>query len=191
MAFRQANRRDFGGGDLQDEVYAAKFLADTGYVKPKKIGITGTSYGGYMTLMTIGKTPDLWAAGVERSAIISWFSMLEHQDRRLQALQKSEMGDPVQNRKLYEDMSPITYIRQAKAPLLMPHGDNDTNVPKEEAAQVVDILKRAGNVVAAHYYPDEGHGFAKRENQIDAIRRTIEWSDRYLKGSPGEEGGRK
>src|SRR4030095_15545539 len=112
IEFRQASRREFGGGDLQDEVYAASFLADTGYVNSKKIGITGSSYGGYMTLMAIGKTPDLWAAGVERSGIINWFTMLQHQDPRLQALQRSEMGDPVQNRKLYEDMSPITYFPQ-------------------------------------------------------------------------------
>jgi dipeptidyl aminopeptidase/acylaminoacyl peptidase len=85
IEFRQASRRDFGGGDLQDEVYAARFLADTGYVNSKKIGITGSSYGGYMTLMAIGKTPDLWAAGVERSGIINWFTMLQHQDPRLQA----------------------------------------------------------------------------------------------------------
>ena len=85
-------------------------------------------------------------------------------------------------KKVYEDDSPITFIRQAKAPLLVLHGDNDIRVPKEEAVQVVDILEKAGTVVAAHYYPNEGHGFVKRENQIDAIRRTIEWFDRYLKG---------
>jgi dipeptidyl aminopeptidase/acylaminoacyl peptidase len=62
-------------------------------------------------------------------------------------------------------------------------GDNDIRVPKEEAMQVVDVLEKAGVVVAAHYYPNEGHGFSKRENQVDAIRRTIEWFDRYLKES--------
>lgn len=59
-AFQEANKKDLGGGDLQDEVYAAHFLVDTGYVDPKKIGITGGSYGGYMTLMAIGKTPAIW-----------------------------------------------------------------------------------------------------------------------------------
>ena len=62
MEFQKANYQDLGGGDLQDEVYAAKFLEATGYVNPKKIGITGGSYGGFMTLMAIGKTPDIWAA---------------------------------------------------------------------------------------------------------------------------------
>jgi len=182
LAFQQANHKDLGGGDLQDEVYAARFLTETGYVNAKRIGITGGSYGGYMTLMAIGKTPDLWTAAVEEYGIINWFTMLQHEDPSLQEYQKSLIGDPVQDRKIYEDASPITFIRQAKAPLLVLQGDNDIRVPKEEAAQIVDILEKAGTVVSAHYYPNEGHGFAKRENQVDAIRRTIEWFDRYLKG---------
>ena len=184
VEFQQANHKDLGGGDLQDEVYAARFLIATGYVDPKRIGITGGSYGGYMTLMAIGKTPDLWAAAVEQYGIINWFTMLQHEDPLLQEYQKSLIGDPVKDRKVYEDTSPITFIRKAKAPLLVLHGDNDIRVPKEEAVQVVDILEKAGTVVAAHYYSNEGHGFVKRENQIDAIRRTIDWFDRYLKGNP-------
>ena len=65
----------------------------------------------------------------------------------------------------------------------MLQGDNDIRVPKEEAEQVVKILQDSGKTVDAHYYPNEGHGFAKRENQIYAIRRTIDWFDRYLKGA--------
>lgn len=181
LAFERANHKDLGGGDLQDEVYAARFLTDTGYVSAKRIGITGGSYGGYMTLMAIGKTPTMWAAAVEEYGIINWFTMLQHEDASLQEYQKSLIGDPVQDRKVYEDDSPITFIRQAKTPLLVLQGDNDIRVPKEEAGQIVDILEKAGTVVAAHYYPNEGHGFAKRENQVDAIRRTIDWFDRYLK----------
>ena len=61
-------------------------------------------------------------------------------------------------------------------------------MPKEEAEQVVDLLKRAGKTVDAHFYPNEGHGFEKRENQIDAIKRTIAWFDKYLKGEgPGAD----
>jgi dipeptidyl aminopeptidase/acylaminoacyl peptidase len=183
MEFQRANHMDLGGGDLQDEVYAARFLTETGYVNSKRIGITGGSYGGFMTLMAIGKTSDLWAAAVAQYGIINWFTMLQHEDPSLQAYQRSLIGDPVKDRKVYEDTSPITFIRQAKAPLLVLQGDNDIRVPKEEAMQVADILKKAGTIVAAHYYPNEGHGFVKRENQIDAIRRTIEWFDRYLKGN--------
>src|SRR5215471_11854541 len=180
--FQKANFQDLGGGDLQDEVYATKFLIDTGYVDANKVGITGGSYGGFMTLMAIGKTPDVWAAAVEQYGIIDWYTMLQHEDPSLQEYEKSLLGDPVKNKSVYDATSPIKYIRNEKAPLLILQGENDIRVPKEEAEQVYDILKKEGRTVEAHYYPAEGHGFAKRENQIDALRRTVAWFDKYLKG---------
>ena len=182
--FQRANYQDLGGGDLQDEVYATKFLQATGYVAPKKIGITGGSYGGFMTLMAIGKTPDAWTAAVELFGIIDWMTMLQHSDPQLQQYEKSLLGDPVKDKKAYDAASPITYIHNVMVPLLVLQGDNDPRVPKEEATQVVELLKRDGKTVDAHYYPNEGHGFEKRENQIDAIRRTVDWFDRYLKNKP-------
>jgi dipeptidyl aminopeptidase/acylaminoacyl peptidase len=183
MEFQKANFKDLGGGDLQDEVYAAKFMEATGYVHPKKIGITGGSYGGFMTLMAIGKTPDVWAAAVELYGIINWMSMLEHSDALLQQYEKSLLGDPVKDHSVYDAASPITYIHSVKVPLLVLQGDNDPRVPKEEAEQVVALLKKDGKTVDAHYYANEGHGFEKRENQIDSIRRTVAWFDKYLKGN--------
>jgi dipeptidyl aminopeptidase/acylaminoacyl peptidase len=181
LEFQKANYQDLGGGDLQDEVYAAKFLEATGYVNPKKIGITGGSYGGFMTLMAVGRTPDVWAAGVELFGIIDWYTMLQHEDPLLQEYEKSLLGDPEKDRKFYEAASPITYLHNAKAPLLVLQGDNDPRVPKEEAEQVVQLLKADGKTVDAHYYSNEGHGFEKRENRIDTIRRSVEWFDNYLK----------
>lgn len=183
IEFQKANYQDLGGGDLQDEVYATKFLVATGYVNPKKIGITGGSYGGYMTLMAVGKTPDVWAAGVEEFGIINWFTMLQHEDALLQEYEKSLLGDPVKDRKIYEADSPVTYVHQVKAPLLVLQGENDPRVPKEEAQQVVDSLRKDGKTVDVHYYPNEGHGFEKRENRIDAIRRMVAWFDKYLKSA--------
>jgi len=183
MEFQRANIKDLGGGDLQDEVYGRQFLIDTGYVDAKKVGITGGSYGGFMTLMAIGKTPDLWAAAVEEYGIISWFTMLQHEDPFLQQYEKSLMGDPEKDRAVYEAASPIKYIREEKAPLLVLQGANDIRVPKEEAEQVVEILKKQGRIVEATYYEAEGHGFSKREHQIDALRQTVAWFDKYLKGS--------
>jgi dipeptidyl aminopeptidase/acylaminoacyl peptidase len=180
LDFQKANFQDLGGGDLKDEIAGVDFLKATGYVNPKKIGITGGSYGGYMTLMAIGKTPDIWAAAVEEYGIINWLTMAKSSDPSLNEYLKGLLGDPVTNRKIYEDDSPITFIRNEKAPLLVLQGDNDPRVPKEEAQQVVDILKKEGRVVDVHYYPNEGHGFVKRENQIDSIRRTIAWFDLYL-----------
>lgn len=182
LDFQKANFQDLGGGDLKDEIAGVEFLKATGYVDPKKIGITGGSYGGFMTLMAIGKAPEIWAAAVEEYGIINWKTMLKSSDPSLNEYLKALLGDPEKNQKIYEEDSPITYIRNVKAPLLVLQGDNDPRVPKEEAQQVVEILKKEGRVVDAQYYPNEGHGFVKRENQIDAIRRTIDWFDQHLKG---------
>jgi dipeptidyl aminopeptidase/acylaminoacyl peptidase len=181
MEFQRANYKDIGGGDLQDEVYAAHFLAATGYVDPMKIGITGGSYGGYMAMIAIGRTPDVWAAAVELFGITDWLSEQEHEEPTLQQYDQSILGDPVKDRESYEDASPIKYFKNAKAPLLILQGTNDIRDPKEEAEQAETVLRSEGKVVDAHYYPDEGHGFAKRENQIDAMQRTVDWFDRYLK----------
>ncbi len=178
MAFQNANHQDLGGGDLTDEVYAARFLTETGYVNRKKIGITGGSYGGFMTLMAIGKTPDVWAAAVSMYGIINWYEMLKHEDASLQAYQHSLIGDPVADKAVYDADSPMTYIRHAKAPLLVLQGENDIRVPRGQAAET---LKSVGATVDAHYYAEEGHGFVKRENQIDSVQRTVDWFDKYLK----------
>jgi dipeptidyl aminopeptidase/acylaminoacyl peptidase len=181
MEFQRANYKDLGGGDLQDEVYGAKFLTATGYVDPAKIGITGGSYGGYMAMIAIGRTPDAWAAAVELFGITDWLTEQAHEEPTLQQYDQSLLGDPVKDRQSYVDASPITYFKNAKAPLLILQGANDIRDPKEEAEQAETLLKHAGKTVDAHYYSDEGHGFAKRENQIDAMQRTVDWFDRYLK----------
>ncbi|HET9742704.1 MAG TPA: S9 family peptidase [Terriglobales bacterium] len=188
--FQEMNVKDLGGGDLQDEVYGVKFLEATGYADSKKIGITGGSYGGYMTLMAIGKTPNVWSAAVEEYGIINWLTMLQHEDAFLQQYERGLLGDPEKDKKIYEQDSPLAYIRQEKAPLLVLQGENDPRVPKEEAEQVVDILKKEGRTVDVHYYPNEGHGFAKREDQIDAMKRTLDWFDKYLHGSGGSAAGK-
>lgn len=179
-AFLEANRKDLGGGDLADVAAGADFLTRSGYVDPKRIGITGGSYGGYMTLMAISKMPDKWAAGVELFGIVNWRTMWEHgapQNRRYQA---GLIGDPATDAEVYDRVSPLTYLDRTAAPLLVLHGENDPLVPVLEAREVVATLKRAGKTVDSHYYADEGHGFAKRENQIDMVQRTIAWFDRYL-----------
>ena len=184
--FQKANYQDLGGGDLQDEVYATKFLLATGYVDGKKIGITGGSYGGYMTLMALGKTPDVWAAGVEEYGVVSWKTMMEHSDPFLQSYIRSLLGDPAKDSAVYDSTSSLKYLPNAKAPLLVLQGANDVRVPKEEAEQVVDIYKKDGKTVAAKFYPQEGHGFSKREDQVDALYGLVDWFQRYLKGGATE-----
>ena len=80
QAFQTANYQDLGGGDLKDELAAKDFLVATGYVDPKKVGITGGSYGGFMTLMAIGRAPDAFAAAVQQYGIIDWRTMWAHED---------------------------------------------------------------------------------------------------------------
>ncbi|BEV01330.1 S9 family peptidase [Novosphingobium olei] len=181
QAFQSANYQDLGGGDLKDVLAAKDFLVSSGYVDPARVGITGGSYGGFMTLMAIGRAPDAFAAAVQMFGIIDWRTMWEHEDAGLQAYQKSLLGDPATYPKVYDATSPLTWLKAAKAPLLSLQGDNDIRVPRGQAQQVTDALKARGATAEVVFYPGEGHGFYKRENQLDSLRRRIEWFDRYLK----------
>jgi dipeptidyl aminopeptidase/acylaminoacyl peptidase len=180
-AFQKANIKDLGGGDLKDEVYAAKFLVTSGYVDAKKVGIYGASYGGYMALIALGRTPEVWAAGVDWYGITNWLTEQEHEEPAIRQYDQTLLGDPVKDRAIYERASATTYFSAIKAPLLVLQGANDIRDPKEEAESAFATLKAQGKVVEAHYYEDEGHGFAKRENQIDALERTVAFFDKYLK----------
>jgi dipeptidyl aminopeptidase/acylaminoacyl peptidase len=184
-AFQEANHRDLGGGDLTDYVAGIKFLVDTGYVDARRVGITGVSYGGYMTMMAISKTPDVWAAGVEICGITDWFSMYERGSPVLRQYQMGLLGDPVKDKAVYEASSPLTYLGQVKAPLLALAGGNDIRVPPYEAEKVAEVLSKAGKTVDIKVYPGEGHGFFKREDQIDALERTVAWLDRYIGNDRG------
>lgn len=183
-AFQAANYDDMGGGDLKDVIAAKQFLVQSGYVDPKRVGIFGGSYGGFMTLMAIGKAPDEFAAGVQWFGIINWRTMYRDMDEVLKAYLRSLMGTPEENPEGYDRASPLTYIANAKAPLLTIQGDNDIRVPRGQAQEVDDILKAKGNTVETVFYPAEGHGFRKRENQLDSLKRTVDWFERYLKPAP-------
>ena len=180
-AFQTANTNDLGGGDLKDTVAAKQFLVASGYVDPKRVGIFGGSYGGFMTLMAIGKAPDEFAAGVQWFGIINWRTMYRDMDEVLKAYLRSLMGSPEENPEGYDRASPLTYIANAKAPLLSLQGENDIRVPRGQAQEVEDILKARGRTVETVFYPAEGHGFRKRENQLDALQRTLDWFERHLK----------
>jgi dipeptidyl aminopeptidase/acylaminoacyl peptidase len=180
-AFKLSDRYDLGGGDLIDTNYAARFLVATGYVDKNRIGITGGSYGGFMTLMALGRSPDVYAAGVAGYGIVNWFTMYTDQDISVQQYQRALIGDPVINKDAYIASSPLTYLDKVKVPLLVLQGDNDPQVPRTEAEQVIKILKSRNQIVEGKFYPDEGHGFNKRENVLDALERTINWFDKYLK----------
>jgi len=180
-AFMESNTYDLGGRDLEDEAWAAKFVAESGYGDLKRVGITGGSYGGYMSLIAVGRMPDFWAASVELYGIVNWRSMWERGSPALREYQRGLLGSPETHPEVYDRTSPLTYLDQVKAPLLVLHGENDLRVPAYEAEQVVEYLQKAGKIVDSTIYVEEGHGWQKRENQIDALKRTIDWFDRYLK----------
>lgn len=173
--FQQANLFDMGGGDLQDVLAAADWIKQTGYVDPKKLILMGGSYGGYMTMMGVTKAPELWAAGVPIVPFVNWFTEIQNEDPVLQQSDLATMGDPEKNKALYEDRSPINFVDKIKAPLYLLAGGHDPRCPKTEAQQVVDAIKKRGGVVEYKVYENEGHGFSKVENQIDAYKRVADF----------------
>ncbi len=173
--FQQANLFDMGGGDLQDVLAAADFLKQTGYPDPKKLIAMGGSYGGYMTMMAVTKAPDVWAAGVPIVPFVNWFTEMQNEDPVLQQSDRATMGDPERNPELFRDRSPFFFVDQIKAPLLLLAGGHDPRCPKEETIQVVDEIKKHGGVADYKIYENEGHGFAKVENQIDAYQRVADF----------------
>ncbi len=170
--FQQANLFDMGGGDLQDVLAAADFIKQTGYLDPRKIALVGGSYGGYLTMMGVTKAPDVWAAGVPIVPFVNWFTEIQNEDPVLQQSDLATMGDPEKNKELFHDRSPIFFVAQIKAPLLLLAGGHDPRCPSEESLQVADEIKKRGGTVELKIYENEGHGFAKVENQIDAYQRA-------------------
>ncbi len=173
--FQQANLFDMGGGDLQDVLAGVDWIKQTGHLDPKKIAVMGGSYGGYLSMMAVTKAPEVWAAGVPIVPFVNWFTEIENEDPVLQQSDLATMGDPVKNKALYEERSPINFIDQIKAPLLLLAGGHDPRCPKSETQQVVDAIRKRGGTVDSKIYENEGHGFARVENQIDAYKRVADF----------------
>jgi dipeptidyl aminopeptidase/acylaminoacyl peptidase len=178
--FQQANLFDMGGGDLQDVLAGVDWIKQTGHLDPKKIAVMGGSYGGYLSMMSVTKAPDVWAAGVPIVPFVNWFTEIENEDPVLQQSDLATMGDVVKNKSLYEERSPINFIDQVKAPLLLLAGGHDPRCPKSETEQVVEAIKKRGGTVDYKIYENEGHGFARVENQIDAYKRVADFLQAHV-----------
>jgi len=187
--FQYANRYDWGGGDLQDVVAAADWLKKTGYVDPKKLVIMGASYGGYMTMMGLTKTPEVWAAGISIVPFVSLFTEFKNEDPGLREYDRFFMGDPEKNRALWEDRSPVNFVSKIKAPLLLIAGGNDPRDPPTEAIQVAERVKANGGNVEMKIYQDEGHGFSRLENIIDEANRIAEFLKKHVPPPDGAKPG--
>ncbi len=182
--FYEGNRGDPGGGDLRDNLDAAEWIKKSAFVDPKKLIVMGGSYGGYMTMMAVTKAPELWAAGVAIVPFVNWFTEIANEDPILQQFDRAWWGDPEKNKAMYEDRSPINFVDQIKAPLLLLAGGNDPRCPKEEAQQVADAIKKRGGSVQLKIYQNEGHGFARVENQIEAYQKVSDFLKVHVP-SPG------
>ncbi len=182
--FQEGNRRDAGGQELNDVLGAADFIQRTGFVDPAKLIVMGGSYGGYLTMMAVTRHPEMWAAGVPIVPFVNWFTEFENEDPQLQEYDRLFMGDPVKDKALWHDRSPINFIDKVKAPLLILAGGNDPRCPKSESEQVAAAIKKHGGTAILKIYENEGHGFARVENQIDAYQRVADFL-RVRVPSPG------
>jgi dipeptidyl aminopeptidase/acylaminoacyl peptidase len=179
--FQDANRFDMGGGDLDDIVSAADWMVKTGYIDPKKIAVMGGSYGGYLTMMAVTRAPERWAAATPWIPFVNWFTEIENTDPAGREHAISTMGNPMKDsdKQRLRDRSPIYFVDHIKAPVLLLAGANDRRCPANEAEQVASAIKKRGGVAELKIYDNEGHGFSRVENQIDAITRIADFLKKY------------
>ncbi len=130
-------------------------------------------------MMAVTKAPDMWAAGVPIVPFVNWFTEVENEDPQLREYDLATMGDPMKDKARYQERSPINFVDQIKAPLLLLAGGNDPRCPHTEAEQVASAVKKHGGVAELKVYENEGHGFAKIENQIDAYTRVVNFLKKY------------
>jgi dipeptidyl aminopeptidase/acylaminoacyl peptidase len=135
-------------------------------------------------MMAVTKAPEMWAAAVPIVPFVNWFTEFQNEDPQLQESDRLFMGDPVKDKGLWTDRSPINFIHQVKAPILLLAGGNDPRCPKTEAQQVADAIKKQGGTAQLKIYDNEGHGFARVENQIDAYQRVSDFLKVHVP-SPG------
>jgi dipeptidyl aminopeptidase/acylaminoacyl peptidase len=181
VEFEHANYFDWGGGDTQDNLYAARHLHTIPGVDPAKIGIFGASYGGYMVASCLARDPDyLFACGVSKYGDARLRTSWAQCNRALRQYTEMMLGHPAQNTKVYRDGSPIYQAPNIQKPVLVLHGLLDDVVPPQASEEWVEALRRAGKTFEYKTYAGEPHGFLKRQNQLDAHRRIERFLDWYL-----------
>ncbi len=165
---------------IRDIKACAEHMIRTGVADPKRIGIMGASYGGYMAMAGLTEYPKLFAAGVDLYGIVDLETFVEIATPWMAGLLKAEYGDPGTQADMLRALSPIHKIDRVSAPILVLHGANDPIVPPSGSEQVLRELKRRGVPVQYILFPDEGHGFRRTANRIRATTAVAAWFDRYL-----------
>lgn len=181
LTFRKLLYRDWGGVDLRDFEDATAYLKSVGWIDPSRLAVAGASYGGFAALSCLTRLPDLWTAGVSLCGPSNLVTLAAACPPTWRAFVNIVLGDPVADAELLTEGSPITYVDQLTAPLMVVQGARDPRVPKAEADQIVDKLRSRD--VDVHYlvYEDEGHGFTNRDNEIAAYTEVGDFLIAQLK----------
>jgi dipeptidyl aminopeptidase/acylaminoacyl peptidase len=165
---------------IRDIKSSVDYLVGSGAADAKRIGITGGSYGGYMTMMGLTEYPELFAAGVNLFGMVNFLTFFQHTQPWMAAISTIEYGDPVKQKDLLEKLSPLAKLDRIRVPTMVQHGANDTNVPVVEAEQIVKHLKSRNVPVEYILFPDEGHGWRKIPNRIRSTVEMVRFFDTHL-----------
>lgn len=168
-----ANRFDLGGVDTRDVVAGADYLAREGLADPARIAVTGTSHGGYLTMTCLTQYPDRWSAGSAVVPFLNWFTSHKNSREDLQHWDRENFGDPQENYDLWYQRSPFFFLDRIQAPVQLICGAHDPRCPASESIAARDALATLGKPVDFVLYPDEGHGFLKIDNVVDANLRRV------------------
>jgi len=184
--FYKMDDLNHGDKDLKDCIWGKKWLQTQNYIDAEKIGIIGGSYGGYMTMAAMTFTPDEFKVGVNIFGVTNWLRTLKsippYWESFRNALYK-ELGDPTtaDSVRLYE-ISPVFHAHKVKNPVMVLQGANDPRVLKIESDEIVAGIEANGITVEYVVFADEGHGFRKKENEIEGYGKVLTFLDTYLKG---------
>jgi dipeptidyl aminopeptidase/acylaminoacyl peptidase len=183
--FYAMDDRKHGEADLGDVVASKRMLAATGYVDSARIGILGGSYGGYMTLAALTLQPDAFKVGVDLFGISNWVRTLTSIPPWWASFREAlyaELGNPATDSARLRRISPLFHADKITAPVMVLQGANDPRVLKVESDEIVAAVKRKGVPVEYVLFPDEGHGFVRKENEIKGYTQILHFLDRYLRG---------
>ncbi len=165
---------------VKDIASCLDHVVETGVADPKRIGIMGGSYGGYMVMAGLAEYPARFAAGANLFGVVNFETFFAQTEPWMAEISKIEYGDPNSQAEMLRELSPIHKVDRVTAPTIVLHGANDTNVPVVEAEQVVESLERRDVPVEYVLFPDEGHGFRKAPNRVRSTVAIVGWFDRYL-----------
>lgn len=177
-AFTRGNVKDFGGGDYHDIVAAIDALAKEYPIDTKRVGITGHSYGGYMTMWAETQTHRFVAAvsGAGLSDWLSYYGLNDIDEWMVPFFGASVYDDPA----VYAKSDPMHFVKQVKTPTLILVGDRDGEVPMEQSVEWWHALKAQSVPTTLIVYPNEGHAIGKPEDRRDYVTRTLAWFDEWF-----------